>query len=74
MAKKLSELDNNNRMYFETLMDFMNETWQEDLLKRLKVAQKFGLDLTDEDVLQLIAPTPLPSQQDGSSSLPAVAE
>lgn len=42
MAKKLSELDNNNRMYFETLMDFMNETWQEDLLKRLKVAQNLG--------------------------------
>ena len=57
MSKKLIELDRNDRLYFEALMEFMNETWQDDLRKRLKVAQKFGLDLTDEDVLQLLAPT-----------------
>ena len=46
MAKKLSELDSDDKIYFETVMNFMNETSQDDLRQRLKVAQKFGLVLT----------------------------
>lgn len=66
MAKKLSELDHNNRIYFEALMDFMNETWQNDFKQRLKVAQKFGLDLTDDEVLELLAP--MPNLSDGTAN------
>ena len=60
MAKDLSELDHSNKMYFEILMDIMNETWQDDLIQRFKIVQKFGAKLTDEEVLRLIAPVPLP--------------
>lgn len=56
MSKKLSELDINNRVYFQTLIDFMIETEQNDLRQKLKVAQSFGLDLADKDVLKILAP------------------
>lgn len=69
MAKKLSELDSDDKIYFETVMNFMNETSQDDLRQRLKVAQKFGLDLTDDNVMQLLAPAS--SSESTPISLPA---
>lgn len=66
MAKKLLELSPHDKFYFETLMEFMNDTWQDDIRQRIKVAQRFGLDFADEDVLKLLIPAPLPNMPDGS--------
>lgn len=41
-------------------MELMNDTWQEDMRQRIKVAQRLGLDFSDEDVLKLLIPTSLP--------------
>ena len=56
MSKKLSQLAEANKLSFEALMEVMNNNHKDDIKQRIKVAQKFDLDLTDEDVLQLLLP------------------
>lgn len=56
MPKKLSELDSNERIYFENIMNFMNETWNDDIKQRLKIARKFDLDVYDEYIMELLTP------------------
>lgn len=74
MAKKLSQLSPQDKFYFEALVESMNETWQDDIRQRIKVAQKFGLDLTDDDVLRLIAPAPLSPPNIAPSPIIPVSE
>lgn len=45
--------------------------WQESLRQRIKVAQKFGLDLTNEEVLDLLIPPPIANSSDELPSLSA---
>lgn len=56
MEKKLADLDEIDKEHFEAIIGFMNETHQNNMRQRLKLAQKYGLDLTDDAVLELVAP------------------
>ena len=56
MERKLSELDDTERTYFEDIMSFMDENGKNNLRQRLKIAEKYGLDITDDDVLELVTP------------------
>lgn len=56
MAVKLAELDTNSRMHLDALIEFLEETWQDDITIKLKLIQKYNLDLTDDEVLALFVP------------------
>lgn len=65
MSRKFSELTRSEQIHFNSLVDFMRETWNEDIRNKLKVVQKFHLDLNDPVVIDFLTgvyvPPPPPS-------------
>lgn len=65
MSRKFSELTRSEQIHFNSLVDFMRETWNEDVRNKLKVVQKFHLDLNDPVVFDFLTgvyiPPPPPS-------------
>lgn len=65
MSRKFSELTRSEQIHFNSLVDFMRETWNEDVRNKLKVVQKFHLDLNDPVVIDFLTgvyvPPPPPS-------------
>lgn len=71
MSRKFSELTRSEQIHFNSLVDFMRETWNEDVRNKLKVVQKFHLDLNDPVVIDFLTgvyvpppPPPTPVQDD----------
>lgn len=56
MAKKLSDLSHSEKIKFEYLVNFMNETWIDDIGQRIKAARRFNLDLNDDEVIEFLTP------------------
>ena len=70
MAVKLADLDTSSRIHLEALMEFLEETWQDDIKVKLKIMRKFDLDLTDDNVLALLVPTKQPTIPTVTKSIP----
>ena len=70
MAVKLADLDTSSRIHLEALMEFLEETWQDDIKVKLKIMRKFDLDLTDDHVLALLVPTKQPTIPTVTKSIP----
>ena len=56
MVLKLADLDADSRKNLATFIGFLEETSNNDIKAKLKVIQKFNLDLVDDDVLALLMP------------------
>lgn len=55
MARKFSELTQSEQIHFNSLVDFMRESWNEDIRNKLKVVDKFHLDVNDPIVIDFLA-------------------
>lgn len=60
MSRKFSELTPSEQIHFNDLVKFMKETWNEDIKNKLKVVQKFRLDLNDPVVFDFLTDVYVP--------------
>lgn len=63
MARKFSELSQSEQIHFKGLVDFMKETWNEDIEAKLNIIKKFKLDIKDPIVLDFLTDIYIPAEQ-----------
>lgn len=63
MARKFSELTPSEQIQFQGLVDFMRETWNEDMKVKLSIIQRFNLDIKEPVVLDFLTDIYIPEQQ-----------
>lgn len=60
MYRKFSELTPSEQFHFNSLVEFMKETWNEDIGNKFKVVQKFRLDPNDPVVFNFLTDVYVP--------------
>lgn len=60
MARKFSDLTESEQIHFNDLVIFMRNTWNEDIRNKLKVVEKFNLDVHDPIVFDFLAGVYIP--------------
>lgn len=63
MARKFSELTPSEQVQFQGLVDFMKETWNEDIQVKLNIVKKFRLDISDPVVYNFLTDVYVPTSQ-----------
>lgn len=72
MYRKFSELSPSEQRNFNNLVEFMKDSWSEDIGNKLKIVQKFRLDPNDPVVFDFLTDVyvPLPSAPTKNDALP----
>ena len=60
MYRKFSELSPSEQLHFNHLVEFMKETWNEDIRNKLKIIQRFRLDPNDPIVFDFLTDVYVP--------------
>lgn len=63
MNRKFSELTPSEQVQFQGLVDFMKETWNEDIQVKLNIVKKFRLDISDPVVYNFLTDVYVPTSQ-----------
>lgn len=63
MNRKFSELTPSEQAQFQGLVDFMKETWNEDIQVKLNIVKKFRLDISDPVVYNFLTDVYVPTSQ-----------
>lgn len=72
MARKFSELTPSEQFHFNSLVEFMKETWNEDIANKFKVVQKFRLDPNDPVVFDFLTDVYVPQTRPDLHDEPAL--